>query len=162
MLERRIGARGIILDDNNHLLAQKFQTDEIGGETSYWGTPGGGMDPHESLVECLEREMVEETGIRARVGKLLFIQQFKTPHRSGAIREHMEFFFHIKNHDDYTSIDLSKTSHGLQELTRCEFIDPKSEVLLPAFLQTIDIRSHIENDQPTFIANYLDEVGVNK
>ncbi|RZL66847.1 MAG: NUDIX hydrolase [Variovorax sp.] len=154
--------RGIILNDENQLLAQKFRTDEVGGETTYWGTPGGGIDPNESLVECLEREMIEETGIRARVGKLLFIQQFKTPHRSGVIREHMEFFFHIKNHDDYTAIDLSKTSHGLQELTKCEFIDPKNEVLLPAFLQTIDIRNHIENDQPTFIANYMNEIGINE
>lgn len=162
MLERRIGVRGIIFDSNDRLFAQKFRTDEIGGESSYWGTPGGGMDPGESLQECLEREMIEETGIKARVGKLLFIQQYKMQHHSGQIREHMEFFFHIENHEDYAAVDLSKTSHGAQELTRCEFINPKTELVLPEFLQTIDIRGYIKNDKPPFIANYLDEVGINK
>ncbi len=155
-LERRINARGIIFH-NNQILAQKFK-DRDGNESEYWGTPGGGLDAGESLQEGLHREMIEETGIAPKIGKLLFMQQFKMPRWNGDERELLEFFFHIENPEDYQSIDLEATSHGAIELTRCEFINPTKEHLLPAFLQTIALADYIENDQPTLVINNLNEL----
>lgn len=154
-IERRVNVRGIIFN-NNQILAQKFK-DQNGNESDYWGTPGGGLDRGESLHDGLRREMIEETGIAPKIGKLLFMQQFKMPQWNGEIREHLEFFFHIENPEDYLSIDLEKTSHGAIELTRCEFIDPTTERLLPAFLQTITIANYIESEQPTLLINNLYE-----
>lgn len=150
MDKRRIGVRAIIFKDGK-LLANKFHHE--GGESAHWATPGGGLDPHETIVDGVIREIIEETGITPRVGRLLFIQQFRS--ERAARDEELEFFFHITNPEDFTDIILTETTHGAAELTRCEFITPKSEFLLPAFLQSIDIQDYIENDKPVFIHNEL-------
>jgi ADP-ribose pyrophosphatase YjhB (NUDIX family) len=146
MINRRVNVRGIIFKDDK-LLAQQLVPDSNGKERNYWCTPGGGMEEGESLCQGLTREMVEETGITPKIGKLLFIQQF----RDNNGQEQLEFFFLIENTEGYKTIDLSKTSHGMLEIKTSSFIDPKNNNLLPAFLQTIDIKDYINSDKPVFI-----------
>ena len=43
-----------------------------------WCMPGGAMDPGESAVEACEREVLEETGLVIRVGRLVGV--YSTPH----------------------------------------------------------------------------------
>jgi len=147
-MTRRVNVRAIVFKDGK-ILAQTFVT-RSGGESDYWGTPGGGLDLGESLHAGLHREMIEETGIAPKIGKLLFVQQFHD-----GIKEQLEFFFHIQNPADYHTIDLAATTHGMQEIGRVEFIDPSAHNLLPAFLQTIDIQAYIDSDLPVFVDNDL-------
>jgi len=146
--QRRVNVRGIIFR-NGEILVTKFRQDDD-SESAHWGTFGGGLDIGESLHQGLHREMIEETGIVPEIGKLLFTQQFADEEK-----EYLEFFFHITNTDDYATIDLSSTSHGLLELVRAEFVDPTKHNVLPAFLQTIDIKDYIENERAPFIYNEL-------
>ncbi len=44
-----------------------------------WCLPGGAMDPGESTVECCAREVLEETGLVVRVGRLIGV--YSSPHR---------------------------------------------------------------------------------
>jgi ADP-ribose pyrophosphatase YjhB (NUDIX family) len=134
------------------ILASK-QKDDDGNEAENWATFGGGLDPQESLTDGLYREMIEETGIVPKIGKLLFVQQFTDPNDKE--KENLEFFFLIENAADYESIDLSVTTHGAVEIVRSDFIDPKIHKILPAFLQTIDIKDYVENDRPVFVYNNL-------
>ena len=149
--DRRVATRGIIYRDG-HILVTKFRNSD-GSETDHWGTFGGGLDPHESLTDGLYREMIEETGIAPKIGKLLFIQQYTERHDHQ--KENLEFFFHIENTEDYASIDLSATSHGLLELVRSEFLNPKEHNVRPIFLTDIDVKDHIENHRPVFIYTEL-------
>lgn len=153
MSERRVNVRSIIFNDGK-LLAVKHKT-STGGEADYWAIPGGGLDPHESLENGTRREVMEELGVTARVGKLLFMQQFASTRKG--FSEELELFFHIENPEDFSTIDFTTTSHGADELARCEFIDPKKEQLLPLFLSTIDIASHIERDSPVRIVDNFKE-----
>ena len=146
--QRRVNVRGIIFR-NGEILVTKFRQDDD-SESAHWGTFGGGLDIGESLHQGLHREMIEETGIAPQIGKLLFTQQFADEEK-----EYLEFFFHITNTDAYATIDLSSTSHGLLELVRAEFVDPTKHNVLPAFLQTIDIKDYIENERAAFIYNEL-------
>jgi 8-oxo-dGTP pyrophosphatase MutT (NUDIX family) len=44
-----------------------------------WRLPGGGLEPHESLAECARREVLEETGISVRVGRIAFLLEWVVP-----------------------------------------------------------------------------------
>ncbi len=138
MEKRRINVRGIIWRDGK-LLVVKHKT-KHGGEADYWAIPGGGLDPHESLLAGVTRELLEETGVSARIGRLLFVQQFASARTSHS--EELEFFFLIENPEDFATIDLSTTSHGDAEIARIDFIDPRRERVLPEFLTTIDIEHY--------------------
>lgn len=140
-MTRRIAVRGIVYK-NGKMFAMKH-IDDSGSEVSYWSTPGGGLDDGEALRDGLHREFLEETGIAPEIGKLLYIQQY-----GDGDKEYLEFFYHITNTDDYDGdIDLASTSHGQIEIARYGFIDPKTEVILPAFLQQTDIAQDIASGE---------------
>jgi NUDIX domain len=95
----------------------------------------------ESLLDGLRREMIEETGVKPEIGKLLFIQQFAESGEQSAhgLNEQLEFFFLITNWQDYQHIDLEQTSHGVKEVARCGFVDPKTTRILPSYLTKVDL-----------------------
>ena len=105
------------------------------------------------MVAGVTRELIEETAIPASVGKLLFVQQFASQRHGRS--EELEFFFHIENADDFIDIDLARTSHGTEEISRIDLIDPRKEQILPQFLSTIDIASYIETNQPVYFFDEL-------
>ena len=78
----------------------------------------------------MERELIEETGIKPVVGNLLFINQLinDTHHR-------IEFFYHIKNSADYINADLSAATHA-NEIAEWKLADIRGEDydLRPNFL----------------------------
>ncbi len=80
------------------------------------------------------------------VGKLLFIQQFAESGEQSAHgpNEQLEFFFHITNWQDYQTIDLNATSHGVQEVAECGFVNPKTTHILPKLLTEIDFNELLE------------------
>jgi 8-oxo-dGTP diphosphatase len=153
MIERRVNVRGIVAKDGK-ILAQQLTPgiDKISRD-DWMCTPGGGLEAMESLEEGLAREMIEETGISPKIGRLLFIQQFV---RGNGV-EQLEFFYLIENYQDYQSIDLSKTSHGIEEVKWVGFVDPKSANVLPKFLQEIDITDFIQNNRPVRLIDNLYE-----
>lgn len=60
--EKRKVARVVLLDpDDRILLLHGFEPDDPG--TSWWFTPGGGLEGEESRAEAALRELAEETGI---------------------------------------------------------------------------------------------------
>ncbi len=151
MSKRRINVRAIVWH-NGKLLAVKHKSD-TGEEAPYWALPGGGLDPNELLTTGVTRELMEETGIEARVGRLLFMQQFASS-REGW-NEELEFFYHVENPETFTTIDLASTTHGLEELARIEFINPKEEYILPAFLSSVDIAQYVNTVHPVLLHNEL-------
>lgn len=153
MDKRRINVRAIIYQDGK-LLAVRHKARD-GSPAPYYAIPGGGLDPQESLTDGLKRELLEETGVDASIGRLLFIQQF--PSRRSKCLEELEFFFEITNPQDFTAIDLENTSHGHKELAVCEFITPSQSVVYPVFLQTIDVRAYVDQVRPVLVVDNLDE-----
>lgn len=122
----------------------------------YWCTPGGGVDPGESLEAALEREMLEETGVQPEIGRLLYIQQFIYDGR-GEPEEQLEFFFHVTNTEEYRTIDLSKTTHGELEIGQIDFVDPAEYNVLPKFLGQENIAEHIASGAAVKIFNYIEQ-----
>ena len=129
-MQRRIAVRGIIILDGK-IFCVRLKPYRHTDASTYWCTPGGGVDDGQALIPALEREIIEELGVPAKVGRLLYIQHFT--HKD---QEQMEFFFQIDNPKDYLKIDLSKTTHGEKEIAEYGFIDPSTKKVLPEFLTT--------------------------
>ena len=140
MSKRRINVRAIIYK-NGKIFGVRQNNAQ--GPSVHWAVPGGGLDPMESVVDGVRREIIEETGVEPEIGDLLFIQQFKS--RREGFDEEMELFFHVKNVDDFDDIDLKKTTHGVTEIAEYGFIDPKNEPILPKLLSEVDIKESIQS-----------------
>lgn len=152
--KQRVNVRAIIYRDGK-LLAVKHKTTNS-SDPDVFALPGGGLDPHESLIDGIVREIMEETGIRAEVGKLLFVQQFYSTRKG--YTEELEFFFEVTNAHDFVNIDLAATTHGKDELEVCEFIDPSQETIYPLFLRTAPIREYLSGEHSTLVVNNFDEI----
>ncbi|MDD5344074.1 MAG: NUDIX hydrolase [Smithella sp.] len=56
---------------------------------NWWCAPGGGWDySKEGIVECAEREVFEETGIKVRAGNLLYAQTLFIKKQNSTWLEH--------------------------------------------------------------------------
>ncbi|MDQ3159217.1 MAG: NUDIX domain-containing protein [bacterium] len=148
-MERRIAVRGLIMNDSK-LLCVKLNDNSILAEDTYC-VPGGGLDPNEDLKSGVKRELKEELGVDAVVGRLLFIQQYL---RKDGV-EDMEFFFHIINSKDFVDINLSDTTHGDLEISQTEFVNPLTSKILPKFITEVNIEQAIKQNFPVQIFNYL-------
>ena len=127
-----VGVRGIIPFNDRILLCQNS-----GNEPPFWCLPGGRLEEGETLVDGLSRELEEELGMKAQIGKLLVIREF--------IRDDghdIEFYFHISNGVDFLQTDVGSASHGY-EISTIEFLGISE-------LQEVDIR-------PRFLRELLPE-----
>jgi 8-oxo-dGTP pyrophosphatase MutT (NUDIX family) len=82
--------------------------------------PGGTLEPRETLRECLARELMEELGVVAQIGPLVYTQEI--------IRENstmLDFWYWIENPNDFNHIDLSVVSHGFEH-DEVGFYDPRN------------------------------------
>ncbi len=66
-ITRRTTVGAIIRDSSDKILLQRRSDD------GFWSLPGGGIEVGETVLECLEREILEETGWQIRVENLLGI-----------------------------------------------------------------------------------------
>ena len=139
-MQRRVNIRGIIINDQGEIFCQRLTARNSDGR-NFWCTPGGGLEMGESLLDGLHREMVEETGVKPEIGKLLFIEQFAESGEQSTHgpNEQLEVFCLITNWQDYQHINLEQTSHGVEEVAKCGFVDPKTTRILPSYLTEVDL-----------------------
>ncbi len=144
-MRKEIKVRGIAILDGKVLCVQLTPYNNLTAESEpFWCLPGGTVDDGESLLDAFKREMIEELGVEPKVGRLLYVQQFK--HND---IEYLEFFFHVENAEDYTNVDLGTTSHGAKEIQKLDFVDPKAVHILPKFLATENLGEFTASNQPT-------------
>ncbi|CNB21275.1 NUDIX domain-containing protein [Yersinia enterocolitica] len=64
-MRTRRAARLLIINNTNDVLLFRFThtSDALAG-SSYWATPGGGLEGHETFEQAAIRELYEETGIK--------------------------------------------------------------------------------------------------
>lgn len=142
-MERHLKVRGVAILDGKLLCVRlKPYPGAAHFNKDFWCLPGGSVDSGEAITDAFKREMVEELGVEPKVGRLLYVQQFT--HNN---KEYVEFFLHIENPQDYTDIDLSKTTHGDMEIEELAFVDPKTTYVLPEFLSAEPLAEFIASHQ---------------
>jgi 8-oxo-dGTP diphosphatase len=76
----------IVFDPNSRLLVVRRRHAPAAG---LWSLPGGRVEPGESLVAAVEREVLEETGMRVRVGEV--VGSVKIPAGHGVVYDVTDF-----------------------------------------------------------------------
>lgn len=114
MKELLIRCRGIIINDNKLLVVKHS------GGRDFYALPGGHLDYGENPKECIERELIEELGVKPIIGRLLFVYTYTKEER-----HFVEFFFEIKNGSEYLLHEEKEKSHAY-EIEEVLWVDSKS------------------------------------
>lgn len=70
----RVAAKAVVARDGEVLLTRNLHPDDPEGE--FFLLPGGGQQHGEPLVDCLLREVLEETGYVVEVGDVLWVRDY--------------------------------------------------------------------------------------
>jgi ADP-ribose pyrophosphatase YjhB (NUDIX family) len=137
----RMNARAIIEYGGKYLLVRQKSSNG-----AFWCLPGGGIEAGEDIISALERELIEEVGVKPVVGNLLFVHQIKDTKGYSL----PGFYFHVSNGKDYLHVDTSATTHGELELLEVAFVDIQRVNVLPKFLAgTLPALARLEFNAPT-------------
>ncbi|TAH26310.1 MAG: NUDIX hydrolase [Cytophagales bacterium] len=69
----RLRPCGIVIEDNSILLIKHIALNKEG---VFWSPPGGGLKFGEAIDDCIQREFLEETGLKIAVKKFLGIYEY--------------------------------------------------------------------------------------
>jgi 8-oxo-dGTP pyrophosphatase MutT (NUDIX family) len=72
-MQHRIST-GVLLFKNNKILLVKHVHPKTG--FTWWVPPGGGLHEDESVFKAGEREVFEETGLKAKINKIAYVRQY--------------------------------------------------------------------------------------
>jgi integral membrane protein len=121
---RRITVRLLAFSGNKLLAIQPK-------ENAAWHVPGGAVELHETIEQALERLVLEQTGIRPKIGRLAYMVQSRTKKT-----EQLELYFKVTNEHAYTMTTLHKHLMKAKAVDELGFIKAEAnQELLPAFLR---------------------------
>lgn len=131
-----LGAGGMVFNAEGQVLVIREKKGVSANMKDWWKLPGGAIDVHEDLSTGVEREIWEETGIKARFKSIL------------AMRQMHDFRFGMG--DLYficwcTLVDETKTvvSPQEEEIAECKWMDAEDWIKMPHMNSRIGAIEHI-------------------
>lgn len=115
-------AAAIILNNKQELLLLRQQNPETGFE--WWTLPGGGMEPEESVIDTIVREVAEECNAKCRPIKLIYMSEYV----DYTIDTHHLGMFFLTTVEDESTIEVGYDPEvEVQYIKECRFIS-KEEI----------------------------------
>mgnify|MGYP001090895803 CR=1 FL=1 len=117
----RAGASAIIFDDAHQKVLLTKRADN-----GRWCLPGGGMDPGESIEETCVREVLEETGLKVRVIRLVGV--YTSPdliieYPDGNLIQPVAFSFEAEVTGGELALSDETTAYGYFTLNEIDSLD---------------------------------------
>ncbi|WP_342027837.1 NUDIX domain-containing protein [Fictibacillus solisalsi] len=89
MAHVRIRCTGLIIENNSVLLV------EFDDKGIHYNLPGGGLQPGETIVEGVAREVLEETAAEVKVGPLALVYELAPHKQSGDYNRNENHGLHL-------------------------------------------------------------------
>jgi 8-oxo-dGTP pyrophosphatase MutT (NUDIX family) len=135
----RPSARVILVDEEGSVLLFRVE-DPLDDKPAVWATPGGGIEPGETLSEAAARELFEETGLvrdPAELGRPVAVTRGEWVFRKELLYSE-DWFFLCRTHGFDPDIsgwtELERVVHRAWRWWAPDDLDRQSEPVLPAGL----------------------------
>lgn len=102
-----VRCRAIIMHEGKLLVVKHSHN------TSYTALPGGHVDFGEDMHTCIKRELMEELGVEAVIGRLLYVNTFTTEQKKVPVQP-VEFFFEVINATDFLVLGTEGRTHAFE------------------------------------------------
>ncbi|OGH48299.1 MAG: hypothetical protein A3A51_00695 [Candidatus Levybacteria bacterium RIFCSPLOWO2_01_FULL_39_10] len=89
---------GAYIERNEKILMGRKPKD-IGPYPNKWHLPGGGIEENETVIECLEREIKEETGLTVIKYKEMFFSDDITENKHHKMTHYIFLVFEVEVND---------------------------------------------------------------
>lgn len=110
-------AAAIILNEKNELLLLRQENPHTGFE--WWTLPGGGMEPEESVIDTIVREVEEECTVNCRPMRLIYISEYV----DYSINTHHLGMFFLTQVDDLSQIKAGYDPEVEEQyIKECRFV----------------------------------------
>lgn len=110
-------AAAVIINDKNELLVLRQKNPQTGFE--WWTLPGGGMEPEESVIDTIVREVEEECNVKCRPTKLLYVSEYV----DYSINTHHLGMFFLTLVDDIENLKVGYDPEVTEQyIKECRFI----------------------------------------
>lgn len=97
-LRIRRAVRALMLTHDHHILLVRFEFPRA----TVWALPGGGVDPGESDLDALHRELVEEVGLHDPVvGRHVWNREHIIPHDDGRWDGQRDRYFLVETNERF-------------------------------------------------------------
>jgi ADP-ribose pyrophosphatase YjhB (NUDIX family) len=130
-----IGAGAFLVRDGDLLVVRKT----YGPSKGLWTIPSGYVEPRESIVQTVEREVKEETGIAGRAGPILGVRNRVTENANDTFL--IFAMTYVSGEPQPDRVEVSEAAfRPLAELTTSESSFPFTRAIIPKLAQTAGLR----------------------
>ena len=121
---------GAVIVDRGRVVVIKRRFEPLAGQ---WSLPGGAVDIGETLVECVAREMLEETGLVVEVGPVVEVFDRIIRDAAGGVQFHyvlVDYLCRPIGGELRAGSDVAEAVYAApEELARFALADPANAVI---------------------------------